>query len=408
MSRQRVIVIPNLAAWIIGEMSKHVMYALRDRFEFYFIPESLLYRRPDMVRALLPGTSLIHAMNESATSLLARTGVGELPPVITWIHHITKWSADHDFAARHSAALIACTPAWKAAIEELSPQPVPVHLIRHGVDSEFFKPVAGTRARFGIPHDAFVAGFIAHRGSDSDDNRKGFPILLDVVKSVAARIPNFYLLMLGPGWEKPVEELRAGGIRAQYINFLPRSEVPALYSALNVYLMTARVEGGPCTVLESMACAIPVVATQVGLVPDVIEDGLNGFSAPVDDVRALADAVLSLAGDHGRAAQIGRQARISAQQHSWCRSLAPLGDIYQRYLRPVANPSPQRAWMQHPESLTGPAHAADVIINAWDALRKSSSNMPTTLRMMANGLEGLSVPDILRGTALLKGLDFLA
>ncbi|MDP9054973.1 MAG: glycosyltransferase family 4 protein [Acidobacteriota bacterium] len=385
------------------------MRIFEDRFEFCFLPESLLHRRPDLLRALLPGTSLIHSMNESGTALLAEKFAGEsLPPVLTWIHHVTKWSPEHDIAARHSAALIACTPEWERTIREINPHPLPIHVIRHGVDTDLFYPIPGTRARYGIAQKAFVVGFVAHRGSDLDNNRKGFPVLMEIVKSVGPRIPNFHLLMLGPGWEEPVRELKNLGIQAQYIKFLPRSGVPGVFSAMNAYLLTSRVEGGPCTILEAMACGTPAVATQVGLVPDVIENGLNGFSAPVGDAHSLGEALLALASDADNARKISTRARATVTHHSWTRNLAPLGDLYLKYLRPVPDQPLGAAWMRCPDGLTKPAHAADVIVNAWDALRKSPARAPGIVKTMLCGLEGLSAADMIRGAALLKGLDFRA
>jgi hypothetical protein len=141
-------------------------------------------------------------------------------------------------------------------------------------------------------------------------------------------------------------------------------------------------------------------------VPDVVRDQVNGFSAAVDDAPALSEAIVSLASDPGRARRIGELARATAGHHSWTSSLAPLGDIYQRYLRPVTSAPSQNGWMQHPELLTGPAHAADVISNGWDDLRRTPRGAPATLRTMIYGLEGVSFPDLLRGAALLKGLTF--
>jgi len=157
-----------------------------------------------------------------------------------------------------------------------------------------------------------------------------------------------------------------------------------------------------------MACQTPVVATRVGLVPDVIEDGVNGFSAPADDARSLAEALVLLASDRNNASRIGIRARASAEKHSWTRNLTPLGDVYKKYLRTAPNQTATAAWMRHPESLTGPAHAADVIVNAWDDCHKFPGRRRAIFNAMMCGLEGLSAADIVRGTALLKRLDFVA
>jgi len=397
---------PNLAAWIIGEMSKHIIELFHQTFDFYFVPELLVYWRPDLVKRLLAGANLIHCMNESATSLLVRKlGADCMPPAITWIHHVTGWSAEHDLAARHSCAITACTPGWARAIENLNPYGTPVHVVRHGVDSEMFKPRSDTREQFGIPTEAFVIGFVAHAGSNADNNRKGLPALVEIVRAASLQIPNLQLLMLGPGWADPVRDLQASGIDARYIEFLPRSAVPNFFAALDVYLMTSRIEGGPCTVLEAMACGTPVVATRVGLVPDLIEDGVNGFSAGIDDTQSLTEAVISIASP-GKAREIGVRARTTAQQHTWANNFASIGKVYLQYLRPVETPSFEPRWMKDPEALTAPAHAADVLINAWDRILKRPGDARATLRSMKYGLEGTTIADQALGIALLKQWAF--
>src|ERR1700733_15879 len=128
MKRPRIVIVPNLAAWIIGEMSRHIMGAFKESYDFYFVPESLVYWRPDLVGELLSGASLVHCMNESGAALLVRKlGSEALPPMVTWIHHVTTWSPDHDLAARHSCAITACTPGWGQAIEKLDTYGTPVH-----------------------------------------------------------------------------------------------------------------------------------------------------------------------------------------------------------------------------------------------------------------------------------------
>lgn len=399
--------IPNVAAWIIGDMARHIIHHLSDRHDFVFFPESLFYRRPDLFGALLPSIDLIHCLNESAAPLVIKAaGASSLPPIMTWIHHVTSWSSDHDFSARHSVALVATTPGWKDAIEQVNPSPRPTHVVRHGVDCDLYSPRPGARARFGLPADAFLFGFFGSAGSDRDAGRKGIPTLLDVVRGVASRVRNAHFVFAGPGWHDVVRDLHAAGIAASDLDFVPRSDVPFLYSALDAYLMTARVEGGPCTILESLACGTPVVATRVGLVPDVVQDGVNGFTAEVGDVAALTDGLLALAADPGRRKEMGTNGRRAVQQHTWARNLAPLGDLYSQYARPQHLANDGRECVSSPGKLLRPACAADALAIGWDRARRNPgdwlSSMRTTLRM----LDGLSVSDCFQGAALLKGLSF--
>jgi glycosyltransferase involved in cell wall biosynthesis len=405
--RPRIVLVPNVAAWIVGDIGRQISRLFGDRFDFFFLPESLFFRRADLVRALLPSVDLIHCLNESAVPVVLEAAGGrEMPPIVTWIHHVTRWSSDHDFAARHSGALVASTPGWKREIEGMNPHQCTTYVVRYGVDSTFYHPRPEARAKLGLPADAFLFGFFGAAGSNRDGGRKGIPVLMEVVRAAAERVPGARFVFGGPGWDETVRELQAGGIAASATGFLRRSDMPALYSALDAYLMTARVEGGPCTILEAMACGTPVVATRVGLVPDVVEDGVNGFTAEIDDVQRLVDGIIALATDRSRAKEMAKRGRATAEKHSWTANLEPLGQIYRDHCRPVRPIQLSKRWMRFPDKVLRPASAADALADGWDKTRRNPRNWRANLRTTRRMLEGLSAVDCVLGAALLKGLTF--
>src|SRR5262249_2090415 len=134
------------------------------------------------------------------------------------------------------------------------------------------------RAKFHMPPHYFVVGFVGSKTSNFDEGRKGLDTLHELLSAANRRIKNLHISFLGLGWEREVHNLRRQGISANYVGFIPESQLASFYSSIDAYLLTSRVEGGPCTVLEAMACQTPVVATQVGLVPEVICHGETGFS----------------------------------------------------------------------------------------------------------------------------------
>ncbi|MDP8988914.1 MAG: glycosyltransferase family 4 protein [Acidobacteriota bacterium] len=402
-SRPKILLVPNIAAWIIGEMAMHIETSFRDEFDFFMLPESLLWRRKDLCQALWPHLSLIHCLNESSAGMVREFGGADPPPVITWIHHVTQWSPYHEQAVQESSALIACTPAWKSTIEESSGHRLPVEVIRHGVDSVFFNPEA--RCRLKLPANAFLIGFFATKGSDLDGNRKGIPVLIEVLKAAMPKIPNAHVVFAGPGWEPVVADLGALGLSASCLGYIRRSDMPGLFASLDAYLMTSGVEGGPVTVLESMACGTPVVATRVGLVPDVVSDGVNGFTSPVGDVAGLTAALLQLASDRDLAARIGAAARHTAQSQSWERNLQPLREIYQRYGRAPTSTVSAPAWTSNPERFCQVAYAADGIARTMDALRHHQP-VGRSFGALREMLAGTSFPDRLRGAAMVRKLYF--
>lgn len=77
----------------------------------------------------------------------------------------------------------------------------------------------------------------------------------------------------------------------------------SLVTQFDAFLMTSQREGGPTSVLEAMLLGTPVISTQVGVVPDVIQDGENGFIAPVKDVKKLANKLITLLNDENLKSQ---------------------------------------------------------------------------------------------------------
>jgi len=402
-SRPKILLVPNIAAWIIGEMAMHIQSCFRDEFDFFMLPESLLWRRKDLCRALWPHLSLVHCLNESSIGMVREFGGVDPPPTLTWIHHVTRWSPYHEQAVQDSAALIACTADWKSSIEDFNAHRLPIEVIRHGVDSTLFNPDA--RCRLALPRDAFLIGFFATKGSDLDGNRKGIPVLVEVLKAAMPQIPKAHVVFAGPGWESVVAELGALGLSASCLGYIRRSDMPGLFAALDVYLMTSRVEGGPVTVLEAMACGTPVVATRVGLVPDVVTNGVEGFTVPVGDVAGLTAAVVRLASDPDLGVQMGAAARRTAEAESWERNLEPLREIYRRYARAPTTQAAAPGWTSNPESFRRVTYAADGIGRTIDALRHHRP-IGTSLRDLREMLAGTSFADRLRGAAMVGGLYF--
>ena len=88
-----ILLVPNVAWWIIGEMGRNIVSTFRSQFDFYFVPESVLLRRPDLLAALVSSADIVHCLNESSVPIITRDGRNSAP-IMTWIHHITQWSPD--------------------------------------------------------------------------------------------------------------------------------------------------------------------------------------------------------------------------------------------------------------------------------------------------------------------------
>ena len=118
---------------------------------------------------------------------------------------------------------------------------------------------------------------------------KGPDLFCDAVEQIAKKTPVFVLLS-GPARGYVKNRLEKANIPYSHVYFNESEMVANLYKFIDIYIMASREEGGPMSVLESMASGVPIVATRVGQAPDIIESGKNGVLVDIGDVQAIATA----------------------------------------------------------------------------------------------------------------------
>lgn len=186
---------------------------------------------------------------------------------------------------------------------------VPITVVHNAVDTDRFRPRPERRMRvreeLGIPADAFV---IAFHGIFQPRKRLG------LLMSAVARLPaslRARVLLIGAGPERAALEqhAKALGVLATFTGL--RTDVPELLAACDVAAHLSSAEGLSNTVLEDLACGLPVVATDEHSHPEQIDDGVTGFLVPPDET-AVADALLMLA-EPGRRAMMAPAARETAE-----------------------------------------------------------------------------------------------
>jgi len=137
---------------------------------------------------------------------------------------------------------------------------------------------------------------------------KGHPTLLQAWPAVLRAVPNAALLVVGEGSRYAELERLAASLRiAHRVVFTGRrDDVPSVTAALDVAVLPSYREAQGLSILEAMALSRPVVASRVGGIPEVIEDGVSGLLVPPRDPEALAGAIIRLLKDHPYADMIGR------------------------------------------------------------------------------------------------------
>ena len=183
---------------------------------------------------------------------------------------------------------------------------VPVSIIYNGVDLERYdhqEPCCTLRDEYGMEPGSQIVGIVARL-----EPEKGHTTLLDAWPAVIRSSPDAYLLIIGEGSRREDLERQAASLRiAHRVVFTGRrDDVPAVTAALDVAVLPSYREAQGLSILEAMALSRPVVASAVGGIPEMIEDGVTGLLVPPNDADALSRAITRLLVDHPLADSLGR------------------------------------------------------------------------------------------------------
>lgn len=216
---------------------------------------------------------------------------------------------------RAAQALASTSEAMAGQVRRLWPGAGPIAITPFGVDSARFCPAPGERAA-GQP---LTIGTVK-----TLEPTYGIDLLLRAFAALRQRLPATALRLRLVGGGPQRAELQALaqtlglGEAVEFTGPVEHGEVPARLRQLDIYAAPSRHESFGVAVIEAMACGLPVVVSDAGGLPEVVQAGVSGLVVPVGDVAALTDALATLVVDEGlrrRLAQAGRQ-RVLAQ-YDW-------------------------------------------------------------------------------------------
>ncbi|MDR3464637.1 MAG: glycosyltransferase family 4 protein [Xanthobacteraceae bacterium] len=290
-------------------------------FPVFTLAATLALRRHRSAVVISHGDSLtgdvlvVHAVN--AQNLIekrrARSWLWTFNPMHLWVGLRERWM----IGGLRYGTYVAVSPRVATELTELyAVPPARIRVIPNGIDLERFTFTAAARTtirrEFGIPETAKVLLFAGH-----EFGRKGLAHAIGALDRLGDDV---WLLVAGSDNSASYRKL-ATRSAARLVFAGARSDMPALYSAADAFVLPTTYETFSLVCMEAMACSLPVFATPVGGIENYLVDGKNGHTIEMraDDIAAKIDAALS---EPRVTAELRKGARATALDYGWDRVAA--------------------------------------------------------------------------------------
>lgn len=211
------------------------------------------------------------------------------------------------FVVRHADRVVGVSKEITKKIKLTGIDSKKVCLIENGVSLDRYQKrivSESIRESLGIKKDVSVIGTVGALTKE-----KGHVYFLSAAQKVNRIFPRAVFLFVGDGTQRQYLESIASklGIADKVIFTGMRKDIPEILSILDVFVLPSLNEGLPMALLEAQAARIPVVATRVGAIPDVLEDGITGMLIPPRYPQAMAEAIIMILSDKKFASGIAQK-----------------------------------------------------------------------------------------------------
>ncbi len=282
--------------------------------------------------------NLVHCYGLRAELLARWVAHGLGMPLISGVHSIDAHRRRHHVwldrmtADGVTAWVAVCEAARQARIAREGVPPDRIHVVPNGIpdlpppDAE---ARARERARLGLNPTAPVLVVIANLRA-----AKGYPDLIEAIARLRQERPDLVCLCAGRddegGRNQRLAEARGVAPAMRFLGYV--GEPQGLLAAADALVLASHWEGSPVTILEAMRARRAIVATAVGGVPELIEDGRHGLLVAAHQPEALAAAIGRLLAEPGLGARLGEAARERfLEQFTVGRMVERMSEIYERY-----------------------------------------------------------------------------
>ncbi|MFX0137359.1 MAG: glycosyltransferase [Candidatus Hodarchaeota archaeon] len=249
--------------------------------------------------------------------------------ILTWFHFVSKDQKNKKIieAQNHIDFIHTASSITKNNLINLGVKSEKIVVIPLGVDLSLFKRVPlsekqNMRNKLNIPLDKIVIGSFQKDGVGWNEGLKpklvkGPDILIEVLKQLVKHYP-IYILLTGPA--RGYVKNRLNNLKIPYNSigyFKNFSEISQYYHALDLYLITSRIEGGPKQILEAWASGVPVVSTEVGMVFDIARNKENILMAEIESIEEIIKNVEKIIEDKILRERLIKNGLEEVKKYSW-------------------------------------------------------------------------------------------
>ncbi len=230
---------------------------------------------------------------------------------------------------KNADVVIAQTENMKKHMQEIFNREV--FIIPNGIDVEKFKNSPAKemiRNILGLDNSNRVIIFVGNLRPV-----KGVKYLIQAMSTIVQKEVNARLILVGKGQQSDYLKNLAKEFRLEkyviFVEEVPHEKVPEYLTASDIFVLPSLSEGFSIVSMEAMASGLPIIATKVGVLPEIIEEGVNGFLIESEEPRKIAEKVLYLLGDDDLRKRISENNKEKAKSYSWTSIVQRLEEVYQ-------------------------------------------------------------------------------
>lgn len=295
--------------------------------------------------------ALVHTnCDHSPRYVLRACQLARLPYVAHVRDFVRTWFEPHNLRALNRAAVVlANSQAVASACAEAGIEPARIRTVYNPIDLAPFQQLVDAdrqplRSSLGLPADAFVVGIVGQI-----QPIKGHIDFVSAAAQVVASVPQAHFVVAGDAMiarmqafkEQLQQAITDNGLsdRFHFLGF--RNDLPVVMRSLDVLVAPSWSESFGRVVVEGQSAGCPVVGTNVGGIPEIIQDGVNGLLAPPHDPTSLAAAIVRLGTDATLRAELRAAGLRSAQRFNIQRHVEQMQSIYDEVVKlPGSNAGP--------------------------------------------------------------------